>query len=161
MMMINNITSYQGLQNALLPADSRNSGAGKRAALSSGQGNPVVVQERESNQAPLLGIAERVNSLQNKWNLNEVQDPPFFPIATYQRMELISEVRNIQGEIERSSLRPELKQAIAARKLKSDATDHQIANVLDKMLSLRDSLSHELAVSKSNIKPGSILKLDV
>ena len=94
-------------------------------------------------------------------DLNQVQYPPFLPIATYQRMDLIGAVRNIQQDIERTSLSPELKQEIAGEKLPDDATDKQIANVLDKILSLRDTLSRELAVPKTDITPGSILKLEV
>jgi len=115
----------------------------------------------ESYQAQVQVSTERVNSLQSKWDLNQVQYPPFFPIATYQRINLIGEVKGIQQDIERSSLSPELKQAIAGEKLTGDATDKQLANVLDKILSLRDTLSRELAVSKKDVQPGSILKLEV
>ena len=159
--MINNINPYQGLQNAIRPGGSNSSGVENRLVLSKGRSNSVLMPETESYQAQALGIRERVNSLQDKWNLNQVQDPPFFPIATYQRMELIGEVRNIQVDIKRSSLSPELKQSISGEKLKDDATDKQIANVLDKILSLRDTLSREFAVSKDKAQPGSILKLEV
>jgi hypothetical protein len=101
------------------------------------------------------------SSGEKKRDLNRVQDPPFFPIATYQRMDLIGAVRNIQQDIERASLSPELKQAFAGEKLPDDATDKQIANALDKILSFRDTLSREPAVSKNDIQPGSILKLEV
>jgi hypothetical protein len=63
-------------------------------------------------------------------------------------------------EVERSSLSPELKQAVSGEKLKDDATDRQIANVVDKLKTLRDNLTRSLAVSKDNIQPGSILKLE-
>lgn len=159
--MINNINPYQGLQNAIRPGGANSSGVENRLVLAKGRSNSVLMPETESYQAQLLGITERVNSLQNNWELNQVQDPPFFPIATYQRMELIGEVRNIQQDIERSSLSPELKQAVAGEKLQEDATDKQIATVLDKIRSLRDTISRELAVSKRNIRPGAILKLEV
>ena len=161
MMMINNIIPYQGLQNAIRPGGSNTSSVEKRLALSSDRSTSAPMPETGSIEAHALGISERVNALQQRHNLNQVQDPPFFPIATYQRMELIGEVRNIQVDIKRSSLSPELKQSISGEKLKDDATDKQIANVLDKILSLRDTLSREFAVSKDKAQPGSILKLEV
>ena len=118
--------------------------------------------ETESYQAQELGIRERVNSLQDKWDLNQVNDPPFFPIATYQRMDLIGEVRSIQQDVQRPSLRAELKQAVSGENLKKDdASDKEIVAVLDKIGSLRDTLSRELAMSKKDIQPGAILKLEV
>jgi hypothetical protein len=159
-MMINQINPYQGLQNAIRPGGSNSSSDDNRQVLSSDRSAPAPRAGVETSSARLLGIAERVNALQKQWNLNEVKDPPFFPIATYQRMDLISEVRNIQVEVERSSLSPEIKQAVSGEKLKDDANDQQIANAVDNLKTLRDTLSRSLAVSKDNIQPGSILKLE-
>ena len=161
MTIINNINPYQGLQNAVRPSGSSAPSVENRLVLSSGRSNTVLIPESEAYDAQLLGITERVNNLQQRYDLNQIQDPPFFPIATYQRMDLVGEIRNIQGDIERSSLSPEIKQAVSGGKLQDDANDAQIANVLDKVFTLRDTLNQELAVSKDNIKPGSILKLEV
>ena len=159
-MIINDINPNQERQNAIHPGESNTSRIENRLVLSSGRSNSTFMPETESYQAQLLGITESVDSLLNKWDLNQVQDFPFFPIATYQRMELIDAVRNIQAEIERSSLSPALKQAVAVEKLSGDASDDKIAHVLKNIISLRDTLSRELAVSKSDIEPGSILKLE-
>lgn len=161
MMITNNINPFQGLPNASRPSGSNATSVENRLVLSSGRSSAVLIPESEAYDAQLLGITERINSIEQRQDLNLVQDPPFFPIATYQRMDLIGEIRSIQVEIERSSLSPELKQDISGEKLKDEATDQQIANVLDKLLSLRDTLSQKLAVSKDNIQPGSILKLEV
>ena len=159
-MMIHNMNPYQGLQNAIRPGGSNASSVESRLALSSGRSAPAPRMKTETNHAQSLGITERVNTLQKQWSLNEVQDPPFFPIATYQRMDLIGEIRSIQAHVERSSLSSEIKQAVSGEKLKDDATDQQIANVLDKVFTLRARLTQELAVSNDNIQPGSILKLE-
>ncbi len=159
-MIVNNINPYQGMQNAIRPGGSNTSSAESRQVLSSPRSAPAPSMKAETHNAQSLGITERVNTLQKQWNLTEVQDPPFFPIATYQRMDLISDIRNIQVDVERSSLSPEIKQAVSGEKLKDDATDQQIANVLDKVFALRDSLTRELPVSKENVQPGSILKLE-
>jgi hypothetical protein len=71
-MNVNNINPYQGLQNAFRP-DGGNGGVadnGEVASASSGQSNLAVVY-----------------------------DPPFFPIARYQRQDLIKKA-GIKGEIE-------------------------------------------------------------
>ncbi len=159
-MNINNINPYQGLQNAIRPGGSNTSSVESRPLLSSGRSAPASGMKTETNNAQSLGITERVNTLQKQWSLNEVQDPPFFPIATYQRMDLIGEIRSIQADVERSSLSQELKQAVSGETLKDDATDQQIANVLDKVFTLRNTLNREVAVSKDNVQPGSILKLE-
>jgi hypothetical protein len=161
-MIINNINPYQGLPNAFRPGNSKTSGVGDRLVSSSSSSNTALMAETEANDAQLLGTMERVNSLLQREDMNLVHDPPFFPIATYQRMDLIGEIRSIQVEIEHSpSLSPELKQAVVGEKVKDDASDKQLANALDKILALRDNLSRKLAVSKKNIQPGSILKLEV
>lgn len=159
-MIINDINLNQAPQNAIRPGESNTSRVENRLVLSSGRSSATFMPETESYQAQVLGITESVDSLLNKWDLNQVQDFPFFPIATYQRMEFIGEVRNIQADIERSSLSPALKQAVAGEKLKNDATDDNIAHVLKNILSVREALSRELAISKSSIAPGSILKLE-
>jgi len=93
----------------------------------------------------LPGITERVNRLEQEQNLNLVKYPPFFPIATYQQMDLVGESRDIRVDIEHSSLGPELKQTTSGLKLAA----------------LRDTLSQGLAVSKDTIQPGSKLKVEV
>jgi hypothetical protein len=160
-MMINQINPYQGMQNAIRPGGPTTSSADNRMVLSSGRSNTSAKAEAGASDAQLLAITERINSLQKRSDMNLVSDPPFFPIATYQRMDLIGEVRSIQVEVERSSLSPEIKQAVSGEKLKDDATDTQMKDVLDKLMALRDNLTRSLAVSKDNIQPGSILRLEV
>lgn len=158
--MINTIHPYQGQQNAVRPGGSNATSVESRSVQSGGRSETVLPPEMDAPEALMLGIAERVNSLQEKLDLNLVQYPPFFPIATYQRMDLIGEIRNIQVDVEKLSLSPEIKQDISGAKLEDDATDDQIAHVLDKVLALRDSLKQKLTVSSKDIQPGVILKLE-
>ncbi len=158
--MINTIHPYQGQQNAVRPGGSNATSVESRPVQSGGRSETVLPPEMDAPEALMLGIAERVNSLQEKLDLNLVQYPPFFPIATYQRMDLIGEIRNIQVDVEKLSLSPEIKQDISGAKLEDDATDDQIAHVLDKVLALRDSLKQKLTVSSKDIQPGVILKLE-
>jgi hypothetical protein len=71
-MNINNINPYQGVQNAFRPDGGKDSAADNRPVSSAGG------------------------------NLTDVYDPPFFPIATYQRQDSIKKARSVQTEVERS-----------------------------------------------------------
>jgi hypothetical protein len=68
-MIVNNINPYQGLQNAFIPDGGNKKAADSRqvSSVSQEQSNPAVVY-----------------------------DPPFFPIATYQRQDLITKVRAVE-----------------------------------------------------------------
>lgn len=158
--MINMIHPYQGQQNAVRPGGSNATSVESKPVMSGARSEKELPPGMDAPEALILGITERVNTLQEKLDLNLVQYPPFFPIATYQRMDLIGEIRNIQVDIEKSSLSPEIKQSISGNKLKDDATDDQIAGVLDKVLALRDTLRQKLTVSPKDIQPGVILKLE-
>jgi hypothetical protein len=159
-MMINMIHPYQGHQNAVRPGGSNATSVESKPVVSDSRSETPLLSEMDAPEALMLGIKERVNALQEKLDLNLVQYPPFFPIATYQRMDLIGEIRNIQVDIEKSSLSSGIKQSISGNKLKDDATDDQIADVLDKVLALRDTLKQKLTVSLKDIQPGVILKLE-
>lgn len=160
-MIVNSINPYQGMQNALRPGGSNISGGDNRIAPVADRSNPQPAPQMQSSVLPAQRIAERIYLLQIKWDLLEIHYPPFFPIATYQRMDLIGEIRNLQEEVERSSLSPEIKREIAGEKLRDDATDDQIAGILENMISLRDASGREPTGQAKEARPGSILKLEV
>ena len=115
-MNVNNINPYQGLQNAFRPGGG-NEGAGDNlevASVSSGQSNPAVVY-----------------------------DPPFFPIATYQRQDLIKKVSIGESEYKRSGADQGFQNMNLDNKSKSDATETVRAAALE------------------NIKPGAILTVKI
>lgn len=159
--MISNVNPYQGMQNALHPIGSNIPDGDNRVGQVRDRGKTPPTSEMQSIGAPAMDIADRIYLLQIKWDLLEIHYPPFFPIATYQRMDLIGEIRNLQEEIERSSLSPELKRAIAGEKLRDDATDAQIAKILDKMFSLRETSDRDKSGLSTEAQPGAILKLEV
>ena len=69
-MNVNNINPYQGLQNAFRPD------VGNASTADNRQGSSV--SQRQSDVAV-------------------VHDPPFFPIATYQRQDLIKKVQAVEA----------------------------------------------------------------
>ena len=116
-MNVNNINPYQGLQNAFRPGGG-NEGAGDNlevASVSSGQSNPAVVY-----------------------------DPPFFPIATYQRQDLIRKV-SIRGEVE----------------FKQSGADQGLQNTLIDNKSQSNATEKVRAAMAENIQPGAILTVKI
>ncbi|MBN1548832.1 MAG: hypothetical protein JW902_19430, partial [Syntrophaceae bacterium] len=95
-------------------------------------------------------------------NLNIVRDPPFFPIATYQRVDLIRRIRIVEEEVQRSSLDGNLKSAASAKQVQAEATDTELAAALDKLFDLRDRLTRSGGpASLAEIEPGLILAVEI
>jgi hypothetical protein len=74
-MNVNNINPFQGLQNA----------------FRSGSGNNSAADNQVVSESP--GRSE----------LTVVHDPPFFPIARYQRQDLIKKVKSVAADVEHSA----------------------------------------------------------
>jgi hypothetical protein len=141
-MMIQNINLYQGQQNAV-----RSDGANNSAPMNSGalSGEPANKPE-----------PQQVNS-----DLNVVRDPPFFPIATYQRADLIKRIRIVEEEVQRSSLDASVKSAISTRPLNTDATDKGMDSAHNRLSALRDQLTSSKPATPDQIEPGSILAVEI
>ncbi len=163
MMYINQINPYQGMQNAIRPGGSQASSDDNRMVLSAGRTSAVLIPEKESYDPQLLKITERVATLQRNLDLTLVYYPPFFPIASYQRMDLITEMKGIGEDIAQSDVNPALKQGAAAAVsgLGVESTDEDIAGALDMLVAVRDTLVKERAASQTEVQPGSILTLEI
>ncbi len=161
-MLINNINPYQGMQNAIRPGGSNTSSADNRMVLSAGRTSTVLLAEKDSYDPQLLKISERITTLQRNLDLTLVHYPPFFPIATYQRADMIVEMKGIGEAIEQADINPALTQAAAVvAQLSSESNDADIAGALDKLLMVRDTLVRERAQSQKDVQPGSILELEI
>ena len=162
-MYINQINPYQGMQNAIRPGGSQTSSDDNRMVLSAGRTSAVLLAEKDSVDPQLLKITERVATLQRNLDLTLVYYPPFFPIASYQRMDLITEMKGIGEDIAQSDLSPAMKQAAAAAVsgLGVDSTDDDIAGALDSLIAVRDTLVNQRAASQTEVQPGSILALEI
>jgi hypothetical protein len=153
-MMIQNINLYQGQQNAVRSDSVNNSATMNSEALS---GGPVT------KSGPSQGEIAMINNLPQQVNsdLNVVRDPPFFPIATYQRADLIKRVRIVEEEVQRSSLDASVKSAISTRPLKTEATDKGMDSARNRLSTLRDQFSSSKPASPDPIEPGSILAVEI
>jgi hypothetical protein len=90
-----------------------------------------------------------------------VDFPPFFPPGSYQRADLIKGVRNIQNEVEQSSVPSDTKKDIPSQKLAEEATDHDISAVLDKLLVFRDEIAKKLPEMAESLEPGTVVTVKV
>lgn len=158
-MYITATNPYQGLQNAIRPGGSDTPGVDKREAPPAGPA-PMVVHKQ--NNPVHFDIGERINALVRNLDLTLVHFPPFFPIATYQRMDLIYEMKSIAADIPVDDTRPEFAAAAqAGASLEPEADDAQIAEVLDKLIAVRDILARDRAGAGHEVRPGSLFELEI
>jgi hypothetical protein len=145
-------------------------GGGKAPTAGSSSG-PASSMDRSGEtssgetDAPLgqsLGIAASIDNLQGSMkNMNVVHFPPFFPIATYQRVDLVLQINQIQDQIRQSSLASDIKQVIPADDLNKDATDQELGAAIGRLFDVRDTLTKDSNLSTKNAEPGAILTTKV
>jgi hypothetical protein len=160
-MSINMINPYQGMQNPYRPCGGKTANAGSGTVVSAGQSSGGI-SSGETDPVPgqSPGIAASIGNLRGSLeNLNVVHDPPFFPIATYQRVDIILQINHIQAQIGRSSLAPEVKQAVSTVNLKKDATDKELGAAIGRLFAVHNTLTKGSKISVKNTNPGSILTL--
>jgi len=151
----------------------------QKAVFSAADGNAAAARGPLStmkpiNRGPLSGkpetsrgefhkVAALINNLQKdlESDPNVVLYPPFFPIATYQRLNLIEKIRGIEGTIEHSSLDKSLKSTISENFLKDRAMDTEISEAIGKLFAFRDQLMESGQASPADMEPGSILSIEV
>lgn len=90
-----------------------------------------------------------------------VNFPPFFPLGSYQRADLIKGIRGIQDQVEKSSVKSNVKQEISSSKLSENAADKDISAALDQLMSLRDELSKSLPPAAESPKQGVLVSIKV
>jgi len=164
-MNIQNIHIHpEGIQNAVRSAGEDNSVTPNRP-LSAGMttNSSSFSGEAETTPTPLLGIIAQIDNLQKhvESDLNIVRDPPFFPIATYQRADLIKRVRIIAEEAQRLSPDNEPASKPSPSQLNDGATDSELSLSLDNLFSFRDRIKNNGMGSTAEIEPGSFLAVEI
>lgn len=162
MISINNINPNQDTQNTYHPSRGKTSNRNPGAICSVNQGNACRIssEETDSHVKHVLGIIASIDNLQGFLeNMNVVHDPPFFPIAKYQRIDLILKIGGIQEAIEKSSLTQDVKQTVSNLNVKKNATDKELSAAIGGLFALRDNLINSSNIPVKNTKPGSILTM--
>jgi hypothetical protein len=153
-MIINNFQSIQIMQNPGLSLDKGDCGveAGKRPSCAQVSG-PAV-----SPGASTQGILAGINYIEEQLRSLLTSYPPFFPLGTYQRADLIKGIRSIEDQIGRTHGDENLKKIISRKKLPENASDAEISASLDRLNAVRNQLNR---TNPNPAKPGSILNVSV
>jgi hypothetical protein len=161
-MNIHAVQPNQGMQNAAISADKSNTAFNNKTVSFVGMpGASTSPPGSRTPQVEAQGITAYIDSIQEQLDLILVHYPPFFPIGTYQRLDLIEKIRGIQEEVEKSSIDESVKQTFSSETLKDNATDEEIYVALDRLFRLRDALMKDRSVSPHTAHPGSILNIKV
>jgi len=163
-MNIHNINTLQEQQNAVFSAGDGNAAASrgplsKMTPINSGP----LSGKLETSRGEFHKVTALINNLQKdlESDPNVVLYPPFFPIASYQRLDLIKKIGGIEEKIHRSSLDESLKSAFSSNALKDSATDTEISEAIGKLFAFRDQWMESSQASPAEIQPGSILSVEV
>ncbi|MDA8239461.1 MAG: hypothetical protein M0Z67_03710 [Nitrospiraceae bacterium] len=149
-------------QNATRPTGKNDSAADDKlrpAAVQSGPDVPIV--SSGASKAPqVAGLTAGIDYTKEQLDTILVSYPPFFPLGTYQRLDLIRQVQGLQDEVHKSSIDTDLKKSIAGSKLSEHATDQEISAALDGLFGLRKNLAGDKSAS-GKTQPGAILDIKV
>jgi len=163
-MNIHTIHTLQEQQNAVFSAGEDNAAAsrGPLSTMTPINSGPLSGKP-ETSRGEFHKVTTLINNLQKDLEAdpNVVSYPPFFPIATYQRLNLIEKIRRIEETIEHSSLDNSLKSTISENFLKNRATDTEISEAIGKLFAFRDELMESGQASPAEMQPGSILSIEV
>ncbi len=161
-----NIQSIHPLPGQLSAVHTTAEGNAARSDGTASAAAPIHSTALSGKQETSPGDSEKITALFNNLqrdlesDLSVVLYPPFFPIATYQRLNLIEKVRGIEEAIVQASLDENLKSTISGNFLKDHATDGEISAVMGKLFALRDQWLATGQASPAELQPGSILSTE-
>jgi len=164
-MYIENMNIWQGRQNAVgtvssIPAST--GGGGSSSAF------PHVsvssVGETTTPQVQPDVIATGISYLKDQLEKLLTSFPPFFPVGSYQRADLITKVKGLEERIQefaKSSSNPAQTDFGEFETLKDDASDQEISNALDRLFEFRNTVVPEGSTATVSSQPGLILNKTV
>jgi len=124
-------------------------------------GSPASSRAAQLPEVEAQALVSRIDYVKDQLEKILVDFPPFFPPGTYQRLDLIKGIRNIQDDIEKSSLAGSLKKEPASEKLTEEATDRDITAALDELTSFREEVAQKLPEQVASLNPGSMVSIRV
>jgi hypothetical protein len=164
MMNIHSIHTLQGLQNAVRPAGE------VKPAPSSGPLPKVASLDSdtspEESVTPLGQSAETsalISSGQRDLESDPtvVRYPPFFPIATYQRLDLIEKTKGMEDKLQESSPGESIPSTSSDNFLKSNGTETETSTANGEIFAFSDQSTGRAKTSLDEKQPGSILNIEV
>ena len=140
------------------PAVDKRAGSPVSRVNSCGLSVKTEVIRTQQGQAKAINPAVN-NNIREQLDEILVHYPPFFPIAKYQRLDLIEKVKGIEEKLEDLSINEDLKQMLSGKKLTDDATDNELSCALDNFFYLRGILTKNEEVFSDTPAIGSILNI--
>jgi len=143
--------------------------------LSVGKGNsPVSAQNRSSENfnssaTGRSGIREpqvmtsltSTNYIKEQLNTIMYSFPPFFPLGSPQRLDLITGIKGVQEEIGKSSLPSELKEKLTANKLTDKSTDREVSAALADLQQYKETIKPKRAQTVDRVQRGIIVNVKI
>ena len=143
--------------------------------LSGGKGNSPVSTQNRSSETFKSSVTGRsgirgpqvMTSLTNtnyiKEQLNTIMYsfPPFFPLGSPQRLDLITGIKGVQEEIGKSSLPPELKERLTANKLTDKSTDREVSAALADLKQYKETIKPKRAQTVDRVQRGIIVNVKI
>ncbi|WP_139198361.1 hypothetical protein [Syntrophus gentianae] len=163
-MNIHSIGTLQGLQNAVRPAgegkSAPSSGTPTKAALLDSKTLPETsaTLEEQSSEAssPVYDGQEDPES-----DPTVVHYPPFFPIATYQRLDLITKAGGMDNTLQDSSQGKGVPSTDSGNVLKDKTTGTERSTANGEIFAFHDQSIGREQPSLNGKQPGSILDIEV
>lgn len=152
-MNINSIQTVQIMQNAIKSAD-RGDGASTGTESS-------AAPENTGSQPSGAAIVAGVGFLKDQLNELLTSYPPFFPVGSYQRSDLIKKISTLEEKIGKSTVDESIRKMFDREKLSSTATDTEISASLDRLTAAADRLGERQSVKQEPIKPGAFISVKV
>ena len=87
--------------------------------------------------------------------------PPFFPLGSPQRLDLIAGIKGVQEEIGKSSLPPELKEKLTTNKLTDKSTDKEVAAALADLKQYNETIKPTRAQEVDHSPRGTIVNVKI
>lgn len=166
-MDIKSIQAAQNVQASFRSPEGNSSKADAWTALSSEPStrtSSVPSSSANAAQSPLIEaqtLVNHINYIKEQLDKILVDFPPFFPPGTFQRADLIEGIRNIQDEVENSSVPTDMKGDISSERLADKATDEEISAALDKLFSIREEMVKKLPEMAEVFDPGAVVSIKV
>lgn len=157
-MNINNIQTGQILQNAIKSADRGDSPQAKARTESS---SVIVSSEARAPQPSEPAIAAGISFIKQQLDETLTSYPPFFPVGSYQRPDLIKGIQTLEEKIGKSVVDENIKKMFSGEKLPDNASDAEISASLDKLFAVKDKLVDNTTAKDEPVKPGSFLSVKV
>jgi hypothetical protein len=120
-----------------------------------------LIRGTRSPEMQAQSLLNQINYMKEQLGKILVDFPPFFPLGTYQRTDLIKGIRTIQDEVEKSSLQNDMTKEISSQKLTENATDDDISAALDQLFTLGDEFSKGLPPKAKSPQPGTLVNIKI